>query len=282
MLDEIERNSVSRLSIVGDAFARPILRALAERRPDSTAYHCESLRLVTSSGAAWTASAKAAFFDYLPNVALMESCGATEGVSYGIQVSRLGDAVKTGSFLPVPHLILLDENLDPLPLQTGVKGLLASPTLAAGYLNDPEKTSRHYKMIDGTPYAIPGDYGRLEADGTLTLLGRGSSVINTGGEKVHPEEVEDIIKQLAGIDDCLAFGLPHQRFGQQIAVLVQLAAGIEKTSDEIVTHVKQYLAGYKAPREVIFVSEVPRGPNGKGDFKRAVRLAEDALDNPNH
>ena len=126
-------------------------------------------------------------------------------------------------------------------------------------------------------YAVPGDHARMESDGSFTLLGRGSSVVNTGGEKVYPEEVEEVISQSESVHDCLVFGIPHERYGQQVAAIVQLTRGSTANRDDIIAHVKAHLAGYKAPRELLFVNSIPRGPNGKGDYTLARKMVLDAL-----
>lgn len=276
-LQEIERTGANRLTIVGDAFARPLLRALEEGRPGDGPYHCESLRLITSAGAAWTASVKTGFFEHLPHVTLLESCGATEGVSLGVKATRKGDTIRTGNFDPTEGVLLVDENLVPLDGRPGETGLLAAPAVAECYRNDPEKTARTYRVINGTLYAVPGDHARLEPDGSFTLLGRGSSVVNTGGEKVYPEEVEDVLSQAVGVRDCLVLGIPDERYGQKVAAIVQLAGGATANPDDIIAHVKAHLAGYKAPRELLFVDSVPRNPNGKGNYTLARNMLLDAL-----
>lgn len=271
-LAEIERTAANRLTIVGDVFARPLLEALSKGRPGGDCYRCESLRIIVSSGAALTASTKQRLLEQLPGVSILESLGATEGVSFGVSVSKAGDPLDTGRFMAAKGVIVVDEDFNPLPEQTGHTGLLAAPTITSGYLNNPGKSVEIYRQIDGVLYAAPGDYGRLEADGSLTLLGRGSGVINTGGEKVFAEEVEDVLKQLGGVLDCIVTGLPDEHYGQRVAALVQLAADAVLTETDLVSHAKRQLAGYKAPRRVVFADAMPRGPNGKPDYDRVREL----------
>ncbi len=199
---------------------------------------------------------------------ILESLGATEGVGFGLTISRAGDNLETGRFRAFDGVIVVDENFTPLPEQIGHTGLLAAPATTAGYLNNPEKNAEIYRRIDGVLYAAPGDYGRIEADGTLTLLGRGSAVINTGGEKVFAEEVEDVIKHMEGVLDCIVTGIPDERFGQKVAALVQLTGNTEISESELASFVKQHLAGYKAPRQVVFADTLPRVPTGKPDYPR--------------
>lgn len=266
-LREVERTGSNRLTIVGDAFARPLVQALQQGRPGGEPYHCSSLRLIVSSGAALSASTKAALLAQLPHVLIMESLGATEGVSFGVKVSGTGDTLETGRFKASPGVMLVDENFDPLPEQIGHCGLLAAPVITSGYFNDKKKNAETYFQFRGELYAAPGDYGRLEADGSLTLLGRGSGVINTGGEKVFAEEVEEVLKRLPGVLDCIVTGVEDVRFGQKVAALIQLANDTALSEGDITSHVKEHLAGYKVPRLVVFATTLPRGPNGKPDYR---------------
>lgn len=266
-LTELERTDANRVTIVGDAFARPLLEALREGRPDDETFHCNSLRVIVSSGAALSASTKQGLLDYLPGVSIMESLGATEGVSFGVSVSRAGDKLDSGRFMAADGVIVVDDNLNPLPQQIGHTGLLAAPTITSGYLGNPAKSAEIYRQINGILYAAPGDYGRLEADGSLTFLGRGSGVINTGGEKVFAEEVEEALKKIDGVLDCIVTGVPDERFGQIIAALVQSETGAILYAEELRSRIKLQIAGYKTPRQVVFVDCLPRGPNGKPDYK---------------
>ena len=163
-----------------------------------------------------------------------------------------------------------------MPPGTGKAGLLASTTSMAGYHKDPEKTAQAFRFIDDVWYTVPGDYGIFNDDGTVTLLGRGTSVINTGGEKVYPEEVDDVVKTMEDVDDCLVVGMPDERFGQAVTAVVQPRAGATVREQEVVDWVRARLAHYKAPRRVVIVDKVPRLPNGKPDYPATRRLAERA------
>jgi len=273
LLDTVERDRVTLVAIVGDALARPVLNALRDARERGRNYDLASLKLITSAGVAWSGETKNGLFEFLPQTAFLDACGASEGCTYGFRIYRKGDKASGTSFTPAPGLLLLDETGKPQQPAPGVSGILAATSTATGYYNDAAKTARTYRDIGGQWYVVPGDHGRIEADGSLTLLGRGSTTINTGGEKVHPEEVEDVIKGLAGVDDCIVFGMPDERWGQRVTALVQKHAGSALDSDAVTNHARSKLAGYKVPKEVLFVDKVPRAPNGKADYPRAKELA---------
>ena len=154
-------------------------------------------------------------------------------------------------------------------LPRGAVGLLAGPTPASGYHKDPRRSATTFFTIDGEQLAVPGDLGRIEADGSVTLIGRGTSVINTGGEKVYPAEVEEAIKELAGVEECLVAGVPDERFGQMVAVMVVAGADRHLDASDVIAAARRSLAGYKVPRLVVFVDDVPRAPNGKIDYAAA-------------
>ena len=152
--------------------------------------------------------------------------------------------------------------------------MLAGPTTASGYYRDPEKTAATFRRIGDQQYAMPGDLGRIEADGSITLIGRGVTTINTGGEKVYPGEVEEAIKTLPAVDDCLVLGVPDERFGQTVAALVVTRPGNALVAADVEGAVRASLAGYKAPRRIGFVEQVPRLPNGKVDYAAATLQAQ--------
>ena len=145
-----------------------------------------------------------------------------------------------------------------------------------GYFKDPEKSARTFRTIGGVRYSFPGDMAMVAADGSLVLLGRGSQVINSGGEKIFPEEVEEAVKRVPGVLDCLVVGLPDERFGQSVTAVASITDGSTVSEAEIIAGVKRDLAAYKAPKRVVFVSQVPRAPNGKADYKAARQFAEQA------
>jgi fatty-acyl-CoA synthase len=197
----------------------------------------------------------------------------------GVAMSTKGNVIPTGAFLPNPGVKVFTEDGVEVAAGSGEVGMVAVPesnTIPDGYFHDAEKTARTFRVFDGVRYSIPGDWGTIGADGILTLLGRGSQCINTGGEKVFPEEVEEALKRHDAVDDALVFGLPDERFGQRVAAVVSLSpgadAGIEPKA--IVDATRTQLSSYKLPREVIVVPEVPRAANGKADYPRARELFE--------
>src|SRR5215207_5070961 len=152
-----------------------------------------------------------------------------------------------------------------------------SGLLPIGYYKDPEKSARTFRTIEGIRYTFPGDMAQVAEDGSLILLGRGSNVINTGGEKVYPEEVEEAVKRVEGIVDCLVVGVDDERFGQAVTAVASVSPNHPEpvSEDEVISMVKSLIAGYKAPKRVVFVAAVPRAPNGKADYPRARQLASE-------
>ncbi|HEY0999409.1 MAG TPA: AMP-binding protein [Streptosporangiaceae bacterium] len=257
------------VAIVGDAFALPLLRALEAGAPAGR-YDTLSLRTICSAGTAWSAQVKQRLLEHLPQVTLLDVCGSTEGVTYGFRRVCRGDQAFTANFDAAPGLLVLGPDRRELP--RGEVGLLAGPTAASGYHKDPRRSAAAYFAIGGEQFAVPGDLGRIEPDGTVTLIGRGTSVINTGGEKVYPAEVEEAINELDGIEECLVMGVPDARFGQLVAALVKRGADGEVGACDVTAAARKSLAGYKVPRLVVFVDQVPRAPNGKVDYPAAQAL----------
>jgi fatty-acyl-CoA synthase len=269
LLGTVEAAGVQVVAIVGDAFALPILRALDAGRPDGRPYDTASLRVFCSAGVAWTAQVKQRLLDHVPQAMLVDVCGATEGTAYGFSQVRRGDRLSTANFMAADGLKALSVDGDELP--AGEVGLLAAPTSAAGYHRDPRASASAFRMIGDVLYAMPGDLGRIEPDGSVTLIGRGVATINTGGEKVYPTEVEEALRAHPGVDDCVVLGVPDERFGQIVAALVVGGAKPIEVG-ELTTTVRQSLAGYKVPRRVRIVNEIPRMPNGKVDYPAAKDL----------
>ena len=264
----------STVSIVGDAFARPMLRALDRQAATGAPYDTSSLITITSAGVAWSRQVKEQLLEHIPQVTLVDACGSSEGAAIGSQVTRRGEPASTDRFVPGAGLRLLRSDGSVIPADSREVGLFLLPTGCRGYRNDPERTARAFRTIDGQRYVLPGDWGRWNEDGTITLIGRRTSTINTGGEKVFPEEVQQVVLLNEDIEDCLVLGMPDERFGQRVVAIVQPVAGRTVDPDEVTRFVHDRLAGYKAPRTVL-VATVPRGPNGKALFKEAREMFAD-------
>jgi fatty-acyl-CoA synthase len=187
---------------------------------------------------------------------------------------RHGDALSTANFVAASGLKVLSPQGKELP--PGEVGRLAAPTTASGYYRDPQKTATAFLVIDGVQYAIPGDLGRIEADGTVTLIGRGVATINTGGEKVYPGEVEEALRAYPGVEDCLVVGVSDDRFGQSVAALVVCDTTHPADPGQLAGALRASLAGYKVPRRIRLVDEIPRLPNGKVDYPTATGLLTDS------
>lgn len=275
-LAAVEHCRATVLAIVGDAFGRPLVETLEERAANGAAYDTASVRVVCSAGVAWSADTKRRLLDHMPQATLVDGCGSTEGGTYGISIVRSGDDLSTARFARAPGTIIIDERDE--EAAPGDVGLIAAVTQTTGYYKHPEKTAETFRTINGQRYVVPGDLGRIEPDGSVTLLGRGTSVVNTGGEKVHPEEVEDVLKALPAVVDAIVVGIPDDRLGQAVAAVVQRRPGTSLSAAEIVVAVRERLAGYKAPRRIAFTEKVPRSPNGKADLARARALVAGAAD----
>ena len=204
---------------------------------------------------------------------MTDAIGSTESGMNGIRFVTKGDAPKEGitTVQASADTVVLDEDLNPLEPGTGIVGRLArGGNIPLGYYNDPVKTAETFITdTQGRRWSIPGDYALLEADGRITLLGRGSQSINSGGEKIYPEEVEGALKSHPDVFDVLVVGVPDTRWGERVAALLQPRGEKQPTLEELQAHCRGKIAGYKVPREVILVAEVPRLPNGKPDYRRA-------------
>jgi fatty-acyl-CoA synthase len=268
--------SVTNLTIVGDSFAKPIVAAVDEAAGRGQPYDLSSLKIVISSGVMWTAEVKEQMLDRIPQVMLLDAIGSTEG-SMGMQVSMRGMPIETAKFAQMPTTKVFTEDgrlVEPGSDEIGM--VAAGGNVPLGYYKDPEKTARTFRVIDGERYSFPGDLAKVAPDGSLILLGRGSQVINSGGEKIYPEEVEEAVKRVAGIRDCLVVGIDDEKFGQAVTAVASTEPGADVDEAAVIAGVKGQLAGYKAPKRVVFVAEVPRAPNGKADYRAARDLATGA------
>ena len=269
LLDTVEREKVNGLVIVGDPFSRPLLAAL-DAEPGR--WDLSSLMMVISSGAMWSEPVKQQLLAHHPAMLLVDAFSSSEALGMGMSVSGGGSAAKTASFTLGPDVKVLTEDGRPVEPGSDEVGVLAlGGRNPLGYYKDSEKSDRTFKEIDGVRYSIPGDYAQVDADGTIHLLGRGSVCINSGGEKIFPEEVEEALKTHASVRDAVVVGIPHSTYGEQIIAVVEPADGTsvaDLSEGEIIEHVKERLASYKAPRRVRCVATIGRAPNGKVDYKR--------------
>jgi 3-oxocholest-4-en-26-oate---CoA ligase len=265
------------LVIVGDAFAKPLVAAIDEAAGRGQPYDLSSLGVILSSGVMWTTEVKEQLLERIPQVVLFDAMGSTEG-SVGNQMSTRGGSTETAKFTQNPTTkVFTEDGREVTPGSDEIGVVAAGGFVPLGYFKDPDKSARTFRTIDGVRYAFPGDLAKVAADGTLILLGRGSQVINSGGEKIFPEEVEEAVKRVPGVLDCLVVGVDDDRFGQAVTA-VAATDGTVLDEAEVIAHVKTQLARYKAPKRVVFVAEVPRSPNGKADYNAARQFALDALD----
>jgi acyl-CoA synthetase (AMP-forming)/AMP-acid ligase II len=272
--NEAARLKATSAAIVGMAFAAPMLDAL-EANPGR--WDFSAMRRLGSSGTVWSMENKQGLLKHLPECSIFDSLGSSEAVGLGASMSAAGATAETAKFMVGPNSAVFTEDGRRVEPGSGERGLVCvSGFLPAGYYKDPEKTERTFKMFEGRRWSVPGDFATVEADGTLKLLGRGSQVVNTGGEKVFPEEVEEAIKRYPGVRDAAVVGVPDPRFGERICAVVDMADGSAPSLSDIGAHVRQHLAGYKVPRELVLAAVV-RAPNGKLDYKAVRTFALEAL-----
>jgi fatty-acyl-CoA synthase len=262
----------SAIVIVGDAFARPML---AELDAHPGAYNLSSVLAIISSGVMWSHEVKEGLSKHLPSTIMFDSLGSSEAVGLGTSVSGGSQAAGTADFqIGESAKVFTDDDREVQPGSGEMGRLAIRGYVPIGYYKDPEKSARTFRTIDGARYSIPGDYATVDSDGTIHLLGRGSVVINTGGEKVFPEEVEEVLKLHPAIRDAVCVGVPDERFGEVICALVEPADGATVDPDDVIEHVRARLARYKAPRIVLTVPTIGRSPAGKVDYRGLRQLAE--------
>jgi len=271
----VEKCKITMLTIVGDAFARPMIDELESSIANDTAWDISSLRLVMSSGVMFSAPLKERLLD-LHSCTILDALGSSEGTGMGKQVtSRRKKDTGTARFFLGEHTRVLTENGEEIEPGSNMTGKLAlGYPLPVGYYKDPEKTEATFPTINGRRWSIPGDWASVERDGSITLLGRGSECINTGGEKVFPEEVEEALKINPLVVDCNVVGIPDERWGQAVTAVVEIKTGATLKEAELLNDVKERLAGYKVPKSVILVKKLKRGPNGKSDYRWARDIAQ--------
>jgi 3-oxocholest-4-en-26-oate---CoA ligase len=275
MLDTVESEKVNSLAIVGDAFSKPMLQALDEH---AGRWDLSSLLVIASSGVMWSEPVKQGLLGHHPNMMLLDTFSSSEALGMGRSMSSAGGTADTAHFQLGDNAIVITDDGRKVEPGSGEIGRVAVGGFQpVGYYKDPEKTAATFIEFEGKRYSCPGDYATVEADGTLTLLGRGSVVINTGGEKVFPEEVEEALKTHPAVRDAVAVGVPDDRFGEAITAVVEVADGSDLDPDDVIAHVKTKLATYKAPKRVIPVPSIGRAPNGKVDYKRLKAYASDQV-----
>jgi fatty-acyl-CoA synthase len=269
LLDTVVRERVNGLIIVGDAFARPILATLDG---DPGRWDLSSLVGIISSGVMWSEETKQGLLRHHASMLLVDAFSSSEAIGMGSSVSSGSSSAHTAQFTLGPEVRVIAADGSDVEPGSGQSGVLAlGGRIPLGYYKDDAKTAATFRTIDGVRYSVPGDYAEVDADGSIHLLGRGSVCINTGGEKVYPEEVEEVVKTLGAVADAVVVGIPNERFGEEVVAVVERApgpSGDSLTEQAVIDHVKSKLAGYKAPRRVWFVSTIGRSPAGKVDYAR--------------
>jgi fatty-acyl-CoA synthase len=275
LLVAIDKHHPQSLVIVGDSFGRPILNAL---NANPGRWDVSSILMIISSGVMWSQEVKHGMLEHMPQAMLNDGFSSSEAIGMGQSVMAKGVEVQTAKFVLGERCRVFDENDNPVEPGSGVPGLVAiGPPNPVGYYKDPEKTARTFRTIGGVRYSIPGDWCVVEPDGTLTLLGRGNACINTAGEKVFPEEVEEALKTHPSIEDALVVGLPDEKWGQAVTGVVSLAEGASLDEAAVRAHVRRTLAGYKTPKRIVVADRDIRAANGKADYPAARASAETQL-----
>lgn len=271
--DLVERERVNSMMITGDAMGRPLVEALdgPGRERDLS-----SLFLLTSSAVTFSPSVKDDFFVRFPNLMMIDAVGSSEGGNNGMVVVQRGETQMQGgpTVSRLGNTVVLGEDGRPVAPGSGTIGRLArTGDIPLEYYKDPRKTAETFVTIDGTRYAIPGDHALVEADGRITLLGRGSVSINSGGEKIFPEEVEAAVKSHPAIFDCTIVGVPDPRWGERVAAVVEFRPGRQASLEDVQRHCRTKIAGYKVPRQICVVDRIERSPSGKPDYRWAKQVA---------
>ena len=270
----IERESVRVLTIVGDAFARPLLVAL-DAEPDR--WNLASLSAITSSGVTWSPENKHRLLEHLPGITLIDSLGASEGLMSRNEARSAAD-VRPAGFAASERVVVVADDGTLCEPGDGRIGLLGvGGPIPIGYYKDPEKTAATFRSVGGKHYSIPGDYARIEADGIVTLLGRGSACINTGGEKVYPEEVELVLRSHPTVLDCVVVGVADDRWGEMVVALVETANTDDFDEDAVAAHCRERMAAYKCPKRFVTLETLGRSPAGKADYTHLRGIAQRAM-----
>jgi 3-oxocholest-4-en-26-oate---CoA ligase len=270
----VEEEKANSLMMTGDAMARPLVEALDEE--PSASRDLSSILSLSSTAAIFSPSLKDQFLERFPNVVITDAVGSSEGGANGIVVVEKGRTAMRGgpTVSPVQGTVVLDDELRPVAPGSGVIGRVArSGDIPLEYYGDPVKTAATFLEVDGTRYVIPGDLAMVEADGSVTLLGRGAQSINSGGEKIFPEEVEAAVKSHPAVYDAVVVGVPDDRWGQRVAAVVQPRPGTTPDLASVQEHCRTKIAGYKVPRELHVVEHMQRSPSGKADYPWASKVS---------
>ena len=268
----VQAEGVAVMLIVGDAFARPLLDEL-----DRGDYDVSSMFMLVSGGAALGAPLKARFLDSIPQMAIMDGLGSSETGTQARQVVGAGQTTSTGTFTPEPGMCVVDEDMTRIlgGTDTELGWLAQEGRVPLGYLGDADKTARTFPVIEGRRMAVPGDRARIDADGLLELHGRDSVTINSGGEKIFAEEVEQALAHHPAVYDVVVAGRPSERWGSEVVAVVQLSENAEVSIASLLDECGRHVARYKLPKDIIFVDKVMRSPAGKADYRWARQVAED-------
>lgn len=269
------RRKATQMAIVGDAFAKPMLRALDE---NPGRWDLSPVAMIVSSGTMWSQEVKHGLVKHMPQVTLLDSFGASEAVGFALSATTKDGEAQTAKFTLGTDVAVFTADHAPVQPGSNEPGFIArGGNIPVGYWKDPEKTARTFFTIAGKRWSIPGDYCLLHGDGSITLLGRGSACINTAGEKVYPEEVEEVLKLHESIEDALVVGVPDEKWGNAVTGVVELSPGARFDEVALRAHVREHLAGYNTPKRILAVPAMFRAPNGKADYKAAVAHARSAL-----
>ena len=270
----IQDEQVNSVMVTGDAMAKPLVEALDDE--DAT-YDLSSLFAVVSSAALFSAPVKDQFFVHLPNIMITDAIGSSESGNNGMTVIAAGNTeMRSGpTVTALGDTVVFDDDMKRVEPGSGNTGKIArSGDIPLGYYNDPVKTAETFIEVEGVRYVMPGDYATVEADGTITLLGRGSVVINSGGEKIYPEEVESAVRSHPAVIDAIVCAAPDERWGQTVAAIVAPRDGRSVTLVDIQDHCRDHIAGYKVPRRLFVVDAIVRSPSGKPDYRWASSIVE--------
>ena len=273
---QVQDKKATNIVIVGDAFAKPMLDSLDAAKKKNEPYDISSVQVIISSGVMWSSEVKQGLLSH-HDMTLMDTMGSTEG-GIGSSVTTRDNPSETAKFSINPGVIILADDgeiLEPGSKKIGLIG--TSGLVPVGYYKDEKKSAETFREINGTRYSFPGDYAKFASDGTITLLGRGSNCINSAGEKIYPEEVEEALKKNDDIFDCLVVGMPDEKFGQKIVAVVSTVDNKELDQLQLIEDARKTIAGYKLPKAIIFTNEVQRAPNGKANYKWAKSFAEEKL-----